>query len=691
MLGTNFENPCGRWTKPKTINEVDLNNVHGHIFALTSAHDFVAYEYQDGPMPDLSGIEPAFFTELIAYLIDNRLSAVLGLQVLGSRRNQALSFIHPTSKGLTITMDDAVRPAVKTRRAVFEKGFRVWLSLYNIADKETIIPESCFQVQGTFAHLPHFPPDIDLKDRHGSLYARGTSIWSTHGPREFPFLEKTFDIPISIISPTGLTLSSDPNLDYRNWFGCEEDHISVLILAWSYILSARWAELMSGSVLGYTGSQPTQNDGDQDAIFVDVGDVNSEAARWWAAVLAPGEGWRACISSDEAEYKSPWSILLQSGPGFRLPCHGSHPPMSAEAISSATALHYLSEYCNLHNAMDQSHAALSAALMLPLSNSRGYQIRLPTPKLRYGESAALKARTQIDHKWLQTSRHLDKLLVLSCSTRGVQSLLSSVFYDPGVACNLVSPWLQATFAILDSVDDNRLVHIMTRRVPRLAFLWLGAIITCVHGDVLRDARFGLIPVELHAAMWTGTIQSFIQEPIPQPPAVGGSISRANECRLLYLMQKEYHTRWPTCQWTPFGDTALEDTDMSVRSYAKHIRWELIYVGWKWTTRDGKLVHQVCDKGLTPTFPESPQEPPHIPISYDALDLEEESASENATRNIFGWLRFEGFPGNEKEIYSHEWFDLGDSDEEALCGISETSIGNSSAAADVEAWINHNAF
>ncbi|KAM5460737.1 hypothetical protein McanMca71_007620 [Microsporum canis] len=128
-------------------------------------------------------------------------------------------------------------------------------------------------------------------------------------------------------------------------------------------------------------------------------------------------------------------------------------------------------------------------------------------------------------------------------------------------------------------------------------------------------------------------------------------------------------------WTPFGDTDLEDTDVSIHSYVNNFRCRLTYVRWKWASEDGKPIHHTYDKGLTPTFPEPPQELPHIPISYKAFDLEEESASEDATRNLFCWLWLEGYPGNEKEVYSHEWFDLGDSgeaDEEALCGNSELS-------------------
>ena len=81
MLGTNIEDPYGRWTKAAATDTIDLLNIHRHIFALRSAGGFVAYEYQDGPMPDLSAINEAFLTEFILYLVRNNLSSLLGLQV----------------------------------------------------------------------------------------------------------------------------------------------------------------------------------------------------------------------------------------------------------------------------------------------------------------------------------------------------------------------------------------------------------------------------------------------------------------------------------------------------------------------------------------------------------------------------------------------------------------------------------
>jgi len=81
MLGSNFENPCGRWTKVTEIDAVELSTVHGHIFVLTR-DGFIAYEYQDGPMPNLSSVGKEFFTDFVDYLVTNGLTDLLGLQVL---------------------------------------------------------------------------------------------------------------------------------------------------------------------------------------------------------------------------------------------------------------------------------------------------------------------------------------------------------------------------------------------------------------------------------------------------------------------------------------------------------------------------------------------------------------------------------------------------------------------------------
>ena len=78
ILGANYDKPYCRWARPTEIRTMDLSNIHGHIFLLTD-HGFHPYEYQTGPIPDLSEVDSAFLPELADYLNTNNLSMLVGL------------------------------------------------------------------------------------------------------------------------------------------------------------------------------------------------------------------------------------------------------------------------------------------------------------------------------------------------------------------------------------------------------------------------------------------------------------------------------------------------------------------------------------------------------------------------------------------------------------------------------------
>ncbi|KAL4747051.1 hypothetical protein BDW72DRAFT_206821 [Aspergillus terricola var. indicus] len=467
---------------------------------------------------------------------------------------------------------ESAAPSGEERRTVYEKGFRIWQSLYL-----------------TYNNLP----------------VSGSSIWiasleRSQEPCNIPPLERHLQIPVSIKSPTPI----------------KENHLSVLVFAWSYILSARWTELMPEAALVYTESKAYNSDKpeEDDSAVVDIGVADDDAARWWAAILARAEGWEAYIAINKDKFRSPWSISLSADPN--LPYHKNHYLPSETAVSAATAFRFLNNYCALHDIVDQAYAALSIVLLLPLLHNSGEDIVLPRPKFRHEHKNKVESsryNVQLDLAWVQVVHYLDKLLTLSCNTKGIRSLLSSVFYEPGIACNVVSPWLQAIFAVVSSVEDNR---------------------------ILAEE----------------TMQSFMQDPIQ--PAADSHIQRSDECRLLYLTQEEYHTCWPVCQWRPFGATALKDTDIDVRILANCTGHGLQYAGFKWTCRNGRVVHQMLEPALAPTFlPAAPVVLDiDIVISYEALNHGEETASENATRSIFNWLRVDGYPPGEKRI--HEWAVVG---------------------------------
>ncbi|KAL5362703.1 hypothetical protein BJX96DRAFT_166867 [Aspergillus floccosus] len=554
-------------------------------------------------------------------------------------------------------MEDPVSPTTERCYATFEQGYRSWYSLLLRAQEESRLPQNCFRVGRAFQQQPTFPRDLRLKQVQNTLCATGISNWeagNSKGACKIPGFKQYLDIPVSVKKPTHLTLSPCPDstASYANWFDNRNDHLFILILAWAYVLSARWAEVMPKATFQYSGTYATWTNGESvvESVDVDVGDVQNDAARWWAAVLAPTPGWLAYLTFEDTQFLCPWTVAVQEAPAFVLSSRNAVSP-----LSNPTA------------------PASSKAVVLPR----------PNPRVRVDEHPTKSETDYIRLDWTKETRDLDKLLTLSCNIRGLLALLSSVFYDSSIPCNLASPWLQSAFAILNNLDDSPLLlaHVLMARVPEIAFLWLGAIIMGVHKDIFRDCRLGMIPIDLQAAAWSGTVQSFIQQPALSntPPTGDASISRADECRLLYLSRTEHHSPVPICPWMPFGTTAIEDTDIEVRLHTQcKGRHVVTYMGWLWNCMNGEVVDQRCAVGV-PTRRRQPVPPVSpIPVPYEALDLEEETISENATRSIFGWLRFEGYPPSERDIWNHPWMNMDASDYEEGCIEDHDS--------EVEAWV-----
>lgn len=273
----------------------------------------------------------------------------------------------------------------------------------------------------------------------------------------------------------------------------------------------------------------------------------------------------------------------------------------------------------------------------------------------------------------------------------MHALLSGSFFDPQVSCNLVSPWFQPIAEIIDPLvktgDFESIAIIMGKRQPKLAALWMGAIISGMANPILQWARTGLTAIELHASAWTATTHSFISLKSQIPCGNEDTeISRSDECRLLYLAEAEGHSRLPICPWKPFGNTILCDTEIEVRQHKKCTGHHLQYISWTWDLHDGTGLE---DPGFTV---DKEYEDPSLTViesgSADLQDgrfLKDEMLSENATRSIFGWLRSSGWPNREREFYCHSWIGFDESDEEAEDSRSDGgSMENNTQV--VEAWL-----
>ncbi|KAE9363288.1 hypothetical protein N431DRAFT_524214 [Stipitochalara longipes BDJ] len=590
-------------------------------------------------------------------------------------------------------MEDAICPDEQAFKAMYERGYRTWSSLHEMTvDKgETQLPwwKSLFQL-----NYPAFPGDLNLDASSSNIVlAKGKSRWKTSQEScDLPSFDQDFFVPIASDRPIIINISEQPN-SATAFFPCfiqDDDHVALLVLAWTYILSARWAEIIPGaSSLEYTEfeakwdietNSAEKASTDPKMVVVDLGDVDDGAARWWAAIISLEGGWKASISSDKGHIlNSPWYTKPKSEHRFSLSRSTKFQQLPTQylAASFSTALRYLSSYCELHDIFEQMHAALAATLLLPVAKFDNRNIRLPIPRIRWKNNTT-KNRIWTAPLWSENLNQLDRLLTMSCNAVGVKALLNSIFFEPGVKCNIYEAWLQRTFTFLNSdiiQDQNSLLRVLIRRDPSLGFLWLGAFVIGAQARALQEARVGWWKIDLHVAAWTGTLMSFIQEPVSPLLPQAQQVLRADEGRLMYLSHDLPYTVPPLFPFAPFGSTALTDTNLDVRLHAKcgtsHF---LEYKSLTWRCRSPEGVSTLL---CIPTLRGKVGSPAGVtgPVNYDKLDNEDDDCSQMVTHNVFTWLRDEGFPVAERAIREHEWIDNLDSDDdEPITGDALSTVG-----------------
>ncbi|KAJ5215757.1 uncharacterized protein N7498_002164 [Penicillium cinerascens] len=271
----------------------------------------------------------------------------------------------------------------------------------------------------------------------------------------------------------------------------------ILSLAWAYILSSRLVELQpqDGAEVSYTSSTACWQHHDvtdrktegATSIEIDIGKVDESTARWWAAILAPKQGWRASILKKEGEvYYAPWSLSLDESPDFSVVWQDVGSRNLASAVcyppSSPAALRLLAQFCSLHDLGKQFLAALSAALTFPTHKQLEVTIELPLPTVTQGQVGQPSERQSIN-EYLSVSNDLPFFMALSCNHSVVMSSLCGSFWEPDIPCSLVSAWLHPVLEEIPKASRisekpgryHEMIALMCgKRRPRLSALWIGA-------------------------------------------------------------------------------------------------------------------------------------------------------------------------------------------------------------------------
>lgn len=529
-------------------------------------------------------------------------------------------------------------------------------------------------------------PPLPASIKHGLLYPWPlTAKWRTTGSMDCELGQGYIAFPPAqlepfILAPTKVTINGNA---FCNRIDSSDDDqpnlLAVLVLAWSYILTARLMELQGGDVamIDYTDNTAPLHDGNDHSsvIVVSVGNLGSRSVRWFEAILASGSGYQVTLRRDLSFGRhAPWAFsLATSGPHFAIQREEGYKKNEGWAytpLASYEAIQSLRDFSNRSGvSIHQLHAALATALVIPSHEYFGVDVSLPRPTSGgLSESSAKLEAGELD----QLFNDLPYFITLSCTNRVIASSLCGVFWNPHVPSNLVGPWLQPLLELEETQFDRNapgrfaetLAVICARRAPNIAFLCLGATISGLMPEVLSRAMTGKPPLERHAYAWTGVPQSFMdlagEGPYYETHLAEKYIRRSDCWRLRYLPTNVtdgiHFGDTPMTPWEPPGHGLLKYSPLRVRLHSSCKRHDITYEGATWNWGDGRIL--AGDMGKNMIIPHTykdfqPRREPDVEHDLQAPP-DAYNASEVATATVFKWVLHQSSYRPPEAAYADPW-------------------------------------
>ncbi|KAH7186019.1 uncharacterized protein B0J16DRAFT_399881 [Fusarium flagelliforme] len=336
--------------------------------------------------------------------------------------------------------------------------------------------------------------------------------------------------------------------------------LAILVMCWSYIFSVRLLEM-----------QGRQRQAEH-VVDLDLEGASPSLIRWLCAILSPQMGWRA---KDQGPLP-PWATSFATD--VNLSIKASIPAIETRLPpSSSEATDLLIQLCQLFDlgakATDASNlesmppykASFLATLVLPFYNFMKLQSRLPPPRLtRTQKNGTFRSsHKQIIRGYFNDIRYF---MTLSIDPVSIGSIIWSIFWQPDVDCNLVSPWLASILDTLEPVIKQKrfdvLVKVFLSRRPRVAIWWVALFLL---GDlalldwigrytVNLEEKYGfgsLSPPDPMVSAWTGSRQSFLDlDRDSLYPAPDDLVSRADLLRCRFDLKLQDSSS--NLSWRPFG-------------------------------------------------------------------------------------------------------------------------------------------
>ena len=259
---------------------------------------------------------------------------------------------------------------------------------------------------------------------------------------------------------------------------------------------------------------------------------------------------------------------------------------------SSFAFDILNEYCSSNGLFEELVIGLCVLLL---------KFTRECPKLKLAKPVMFQEYHTLsrhrDAKSENLYRSLNSCMQLSSTFDALESLLCSVFFKPSVPCNLVGA---ADIGIEEAISpekDNyqKFIQAIYVKAPQLAVLWKATMYNGQAKPLISMVLKSFPPICLAAALWTKTIQSFLQLNYFEEEA--GKVTRANEFRVSFFCHPE-----PSIPWSPappFGVTTLGNLSLDLRNHFSHghkpLRWN---IQWKSCSEKTKKVSQEIEVDIT---------------------------------------------------------------------------------------------
>ncbi|PIG84595.1 hypothetical protein AARAC_002425 [Aspergillus arachidicola] len=225
-----------------------------------------------------------------------------------------LGFIRPNPGVFTMDSDndDAIQPTKERFDRVLRESYALWSSYVDL-EGPTSLPFECIDLKRILGQTPSFlghglipenePAPFKCTESTGTLYVNGRSTWKTSkgacqlGPKE---IHRT----LLLATQNAMNVELSDSAPFAEWPGVrglegydEGNYIAVLFLAWAYILSARWSELLSISpehrcmIIFKKETSRCEPPLSHTTVQVDIGDdASDDEVHWWNAILSAYEG-----------------------------------------------------------------------------------------------------------------------------------------------------------------------------------------------------------------------------------------------------------------------------------------------------------------------------------------------------------------------------------------------------------------